>query len=68
MFGRRKRIEAVKSSSGGSVSNEIKSIQKLMGAFINQVHGWGKNNISDQNQAVLANDAGGVVDELAAAA
>lgn len=64
----RKRIEAVKSSASGSVSNEIKSIQKLMGAFINQVHGWGKNNLSNRNEAVLTNDAGGVVDELAAAA
>ncbi|WP_435320391.1 CARDB domain-containing protein [Haloarchaeobius sp. TZWSO28] len=68
----REQIETIRqqieSGDDESVETDIESVQRLMGAFINQTHGWGKTHLSDRSEALLAADAGRVIDELAAAA
>ncbi|PSP80819.1 hypothetical protein BRC81_01665 [Halobacteriales archaeon QS_1_68_20] len=71
----RKRIEKLidrlesggKGKGGKSVDNRIRSTMQLLGAFINQAEGLSGNQLSAQDAAVLAGDAGEVIDELDAA-
>lgn len=68
----RNRIEKLKkeAESGGgkgrgkSLDERIRSTMKLLGAFINQAEGLSPRQLSSQDAAVLAGDAGEVIDEL----
>lgn len=67
----RKRIEKladdVESGKRKGVDKRIRAIINLVGAFINQVHGLGNEQLSDRNESILSSDAAAVIDELAAA-
>ncbi len=67
----RTRIEDIREEIGrrpsNALANRVQAVQRLLGAFINQVQGLSNAHLSDRNEAVLSSDAELAIEALAAA-
>lgn len=59
-----KIIERLSSGKGRRADKRIGAVANLLGAFVNQVEGLSKQQLSSEDTAVLAGDAGRVIDRL----